>query len=640
MRRIIIGTAGHVDHGKTTLVKAITGVNTDRWAEEQKRGLTIDLGFAPFTLPSGKKAAIIDVPGHERFIKNMLAGVSGIDVVILVVAADEGVMPQTQEHLDILNLLQVNYGVVALTKKDLVDEELLELVQEEVREQLDGTTLQDAPIIPVSAPTGDGIPELLAQVEEVVSQAETTEPPKLMRMPIDRVFQISGHGTIVTGTLLGGEIRLKDEVDILPAGVRGRVRQIQVHDDPVEMAEAGQRVALNLGGVEKAALVRGDVVVESDVLEPTTIIDAKLTVLGDGKELTHRERVRIHIGTSEVLARLRTIEDESIKPGETGYCQLVLEGPVVAAREDLFILRTYSPAHTVAGGKVLNASPLRWKRRSSRTVDILKREDSGEPEDLVRLVFELQDKELKTREDLRKATLLDPGVIRTQIRALIKKGEIIDFDNNQAFVSAMGVAGLWEQAQELLDKFHQEYALRKGYPKEELRSRIVPNWESKVFNNLLELWAGEGKVDLHDKEVSLPGQGLQLTQEQTQKAEAIAVDLDKAGFSPPSLDELATKYALGQKEFGEIMNFLNLQGTVIKVAEGLIFHTNQVERAKELAKDIIKAEGGLETAVFRDATNSSRKYAIALLEYFDGIKWTKRIGDKRLAGPAMKERAK
>lgn len=640
MRRIIIGTAGHVDHGKTTLVKAITGVNTDRWAEEQKRGLTIDLGFAPFTLPSGKKAAIIDVPGHERFIKNMLAGVSGIDVVILVVAADEGVMPQTQEHLDILNLLQVNYGVVALTKKDLVDEELLELVQEEVREQLDGTTLQDAPIIPVSAPTGDGIPELLAKVEEVVSKAESTEPPKLMRMPIDRVFQISGHGTIVTGTLLGGEIRLKDEVDILPAGVRGRVRQIQVHDEPVELAEAGQRVALNLGGVEKAALVRGDVVVESDVLEPTTIIDAKLTVLGDGKELTHRERVRIHIGTSEVLARLRTIEDESIKPGETGYCQLVLEGPVVAAREDLFILRTYSPAHTVAGGKVLNASPLRWKRRSSRTVDILKREDSGEPEDLVRLVFELQDKELKTREDLRKATLLDPGVIRTQIRALIKKGEIIDFDNNQAFVSAMGVAGLWEQAQELLDKFHQEYALRKGYPKEELRSRIVPNWESKVFNNLLELWAGEGKVDLHDKEVSLPGQGLQLTQEQTQKAEAIAVDLDKAGFSPPSLDELATKYALGQKEFGEIMNFLNLQGTVIKVAEGLIFHTNQVERAKELAKDIIKAEGGLETAVFRDATNSSRKYAIALLEYFDGIKWTKRIGDKRLAGPAMKERAK
>lgn len=640
MRRIIIGTAGHVDHGKTTLVKAITGVNTDRWAEEQKRGLTIDLGFAPFTLPSGKKAAIIDVPGHERFIKNMLAGVSGIDVVILVVAADEGVMPQTQEHLDILNLLQVNYGVVALTKKDLVDEELLELVQEEVREQLDGTTLQDAPIIPVSAPTGDGIPELLAKVEEVVSKAESTEPPKLMRMPIDRVFQISGHGTIVTGTLLGGEIRLKDEVDILPAGVRGRVRQIQVHDEPVELAEAGQRVALNLGGVEKAALVRGDVVVESDVLEPTTIIDAKLTVLGDGKELTHRERVRIHIGTSEVLARLRTIEDESIKPGETGYCQLVLEGPVVAAREDLFILRTYSPAHTVAGGKVLNASPLRWKRRSSRTVDILKREDAGEPEDLVRLVFELQDKELKTREDLRKATLLDPGVIRTQIRALIKKGEIIDFDNNQAFVSAMGVAGLWEQAQELLDKFHQEYALRKGYPKEELRSRIVPNWESKVFNNLLELWAGEGKVDLHDKEVSLPGQGLQLTQEQTQKAEAIAVDLDKAGFSPPSLDELATKYALGQKEFGEIMNFLNLQGTVIKVAEGLIFHTNQVERAKELAKDIIKAEGGLETAVFRDATNSSRKYAIALLEYFDGIKWTKRIGDKRLAGPAMKERAK
>ncbi|MBO8125642.1 MAG: selenocysteine-specific translation elongation factor [Firmicutes bacterium] len=637
MRRIIMGTAGHVDHGKTTLVKAITGVNTDRWEEERRRGLTIDLGFAPFTLPSGKKAAIIDVPGHERFIKNMLAGVSSIDVVILVVAADEGVMPQTDEHLDILNLLQVKYGVVAVTKKDLVDAELLELVQEDIKERLVGTTLENAPLVPVSAVTGDGIPELLAQVEKVVSEAEKSEPSKLLRLPIDRVFQISGHGTVVTGTLLGGTIQIKDEVEIQPAGIRAKVRQIQVHDEPVSSVEAGQRVALNLAGVEKSQLKRGDVILEPGLLEPTTIVDVKISVLEKAKELSHGERVRVHVGTSEVLARLRVLGAETVEPGQTGYGQLMLEDPVVVARGDLFVIRTYSPAHTVAGGKILSGNPLRWKRKSPDTLEILRREDEGHPLDLLRLSFERVPTTPLTRDELRKKTLLDPGELRTQIRTLLREGEIIDLENNQVFLWSAGEKQLWEKAGKLLEAFHAEYPMRKGYSKEELRSRLVPDWEPKLFASLLEHWVQVGRINVYDKEVGLPGKGLQLGPEEERIAGQIEEELLSAGYSPPNMADLAAKFNQSGEGLTEILNYLLLKGSVVKVSEGIIFHRDNLEKAKELAKNIIQEEGGLETAAFRDATESSRKYAIALLEYFDEIKWTKRVGDKRIAGTAMKD---
>ena len=640
MRRIIVGTAGHVDHGKTTLVKAITGINTDRWEEEQRRGLTIDLGFAPFALPSGKKAAIIDVPGHERFIKNMLAGVSSIDVVILVVAADEGVMPQTEEHLDIIDILQVRHGVVAVTKTDLVDAELLELVEEEIRQRLAGTTLANAPLVPVSALTGQGVTELLTTVEEVIAEAEKTETPKLLRLPIDRVFQIAGHGTVVTGTLIGGEIKLRDEVEILPAGINARVRQIQVHDESVPAVGAGHRVALNLSGVEKTELHRGNVVLEPGVMSPTTLIDARVTVLAKGKELGHRERVRIHIGTNEVLARLRTLEGDTIEPGESGYCQVVFEEPVVAAREDLFVIRSYSPSHTVAGGKVLNGTPLRWKRKDPQTLDILAREALGDPEDLLRLVFELRPGTPYNREDLRRQTLFDQGQIRTELRALLKQGQIVDLDNNQLFLSALGAESLWQKTAELLDDFHDRFPLRKGYPKEELRSRLVPTWESRVFNNLLELWGQEAKLDLYEKEISLPGKGLELSPEETQLAQKVEEEFRQAGFAPPSLSEVSQKYSLTDKRRDEIINYLILQGALVRITENLFFHQENITKAKEVAKSLIEEAGTLDAATFRDATNSSRKYAIALLEYFDSIKWTKRIEEKRIAGSAMRMEAK
>lgn len=638
MRRIIIGTAGHVDHGKTTLVKAITGVNTDRWAEEQKRGLTIDLGFAPFTLPSGNRAAIIDVPGHERFIKNMLAGVSSIDVVILVVAADEGVMPQTREHLDIIDILQIKHGVVAVTKRDLVDEELLELVQEEIREHLAGTTLADAPLVPVSALTGEGIQELLVTVELVVAEAAKSEPSKLLRMPIDRVFQIAGHGTVVTGTLLGGTLSLKDEVEILPAGVRAKIRQIQVHDEPVESVTAGHRVALNLAGVEKSELKRGDVILEPGVIEPTQMIDAKVTVLASStKELAHRERIRVHIGTSEVLARLRTLEAEQIESGSSGYCQLIFEEPVVAARGDLFVIRSYSPAHTIGGGKVLNSNPLRWKRNSPKTAEILRREEAGDPTDLLRLAFEGAPRDLFTRELLRKKTLLDPGVIRTELRTLLRQEEIIDIENNQVFLFAKGEQELWSEAKELLAAFHEQFPLRKGYSKEELRSRLTPSWESRHFNNLLTIWVERGELAVYDKEVGLPGKGLQLDPKEAALAEQIGAEFLAGGFMPPNLPDVAAQFKLTDQKLQEILNYLVLRGVLVKVAENLYFHATNLAEAKAVAKTLVQEEGGFEAAVFRDRTNSSRKYAIALLEYFDGIKWTKRVGDKRVAGAAMRE---
>ncbi len=637
MRRIIIGTAGHVDHGKTTLVKAITGINTDRWAEEQKRGLTIDLGFAPFILPSGKRAAIIDVPGHERFIKNMLAGVSSIDVVILVVAADEGVMPQTREHLDIIDILQVKYGVVAVTKMDLVDEELLELVQEEIREQLVGTSLAEAPLVPVSAVTGEGVQELLAKVESVVAEAAKSEPSKLLRMPIDRVFQISGHGTVVTGTLLGGTLNLKDEVEILPAGVRAKIRQIQVHDEPVESIGAGHRVALNLTGVEKSELKRGDVILEPEVIEPTEMIDAKISVLASGKELIHRERIRVHIGTSEVLARLRTLEADQIEPGGSGYCQIIFEEPIVAARGDLFVIRSYSPAHTIGGGKVLSSNPLRWKRNNPKTSEILRREEAGDPADLLRLAFEGAPRDTFTRERLRKKTLLDPATIRTELRNLLRQEEIIDLENNQVFLFSSGEQELWSEAKDLLDAFHEQYPLRKGYSKEELRSRLVPTWENRHFSNLLAIWAERGEIVVYDKEIGLPGKGLQLSPDEAALAERIGTEFLNSGLTPPNLVDVAAEFQLSEKSLNEILNYLILREVLVKVSDNLYFHTTNLSVAKEVAKTLVQEQGNFDAADFRDRTNSSRKYAIALLEYFDGIKWTKRVGDRRLAGPAMRE---
>ncbi|HHW15141.1 MAG TPA: selenocysteine-specific translation elongation factor, partial [Firmicutes bacterium] len=361
MRHVVIGTAGHVDHGKTTLVQRLTGVNTDRLKEERERGLTIELGFAPFRLPSGRQAAIVDVPGHERFIHHMLAGAAGIDLVLLVVAADEGVMPQTIEHLDILTLLQVERGIIVLNKIDLVEPEWRDLVAEEIREKVKGTALAEAPIVPVSAATGEGVDRLVALIDELTA-GEYRVKSSVLRLPIDRVFAIQGHGTVVTGTLWGGRLHPGDTVVLLPSGKTARVRQVQVHGRPVEEAEAGHRTALNLGGVDKEDISRGEVVAAPGELASTRLVDVRLSVLARAPHgLAHRDQVRFHAGTSEVLARVRLLDRDEVDPGESAWAQLHLAEPVVAVRGDLFVVRSYSPARTLGGGRIIDAHPPRHR---------------------------------------------------------------------------------------------------------------------------------------------------------------------------------------------------------------------------------------------------------------------------------------
>lgn len=634
MRPVIIGTAGHVDHGKTTLVRALTGVDTDRLKEEKERGLTIDLGFAPFTLPDGRRAAIIDVPGHERFIKNMLAGVGGIDVVLLVIAADEGVMPQTQEHLDILTLLQVRQGIVVVTKADLVDQDWLELVQEEIRQKLQGTALEGAPVLPVSSVTGAGLDRLLEVIQQVTVEAAKIERPPLARLPIDRVFTVAGHGTVVTGTLWGGRLAVGEEVEILPLGKRARIRQIQVHDEPQPVAEAGQRVALNLGGVERQELDRGQVVVKPGLLTPTRLLDVRLQLLPSAAPLAHRTRVRFHHGTAEIMGRVRLMQEEVLAPGGWQYAQLFLEEPMVGIRGDLFVIRSYSPAHTIGGGRILETHPPYRRRRRETTLEEMRLEDEGRPEDLVLLALNRADCPL-TAEEVIRLTLLEEGTVKRELARGVSRGTVISLEG-EAFLSRGRFEKLQHKVEELLRDFYQRFPLRPGIPKEEVRSRLTPAWEARHFALWLQEMAKRGLLAVTEQVVALPGHVIQLSPQDQALLDKLAERLREGWFAPPAPGELQAHLGLTPKKFDELVKVLVEQGKAVKVAQDVIFHQEAVQQAEQIVAGMLAAQGEIETAAVRDRLGSSRKYTIALLEYFDQRHLTRRLGDKRVAGPALR----
>ncbi|MGE5577119.1 MAG: selenocysteine-specific translation elongation factor [Syntrophothermus sp.] len=633
MKHVVIGTAGHVDHGKTTLIHRLTGVNTDRLKEERERGITIDLGFAPFTLPSGRRAAVIDVPGHERFIKNMLAGVAGIDVVLFVVAADEGVMPQTVEHLEILNLLHVKQGVVALTKTDLVDEEWLELVKEEIRQRLEGTSLAGSPIVSVSAVTGQGIPELLERIEEVVAAAAAKEGSEIARLPVDRVFAITGHGTVVTGTLLGGRIKEGDNLEILPQRREVRVRQIQVHDNPVKSAENGQRVALNLVGVEKQEVARGDVVATPGVLEPTTLADATLHLLASAQAMRNGARVRLHVGASEIMARVRLLDRDMLEPGETAYAQLGAEKPLIGIRGDLFVIRSYSPAHTIGGGRLLEMHPPGRKRFRPETLAELAVEDRGSPAELIVLALKRAGSHLRSVEDLFGQTLLDKQIIQETLEKLIKSGEVVALGNNEWYLSTASYADLRKKAGAVLEEFHKSQPLRPGMPKEELRSRLARSWDPRPFNLFLQRLIGEGLLGQEEELVRLAGFKAGASQAEEKEYAAVEEAIRRGGATPPGPVELSQALHIEPKRLEAILQLLIRRERLIKAAEGVFFHAETVQQARDIVAGLFRETGSLETGAFRDRLETSRKYAIALLEYFDQMRLTRRAGDKRMPGP-------
>ncbi|MCS6908860.1 MAG: selenocysteine-specific translation elongation factor [Anaerolineales bacterium] len=628
----VIGTAGHVDHGKSSLVEALSGINPDRLAEEQARQMTIDLGFAWFTLPNGEEIGIVDVPGHRDFIENMLAGVGGIDAVLLVIAADEGMMPQTKEHLAILNLLQIERGVVALNKIDLVDEEWLTLVEEDIHQLLKNTRLAKVPIVHVSAKTRQGLDKLVFALQNELSNLPQRVNSGRPRLPIDRVFSLSGFGTIVTGTLIDGNLEVGTECEILPKGLKTRIRGLQTHKRKEEIAFAGSRTAANLSGVSVDQIRRGDVLVGTGSFRPTQRLDVRFRLLPDAtRNLKHNTEVKLFLYTSEVLGRVRLLGAEELPPGEEGWLQIELQSPVVAARGDRFILRRPSPSETLGGGVVLDPFPLRrYRRFSNEWRERLEALSLGTPKEVILNL--LQRNAWMTLTQLLQESNFAPEKVEQAISSLLQEGLIIDpqqrfsKETKEKLEAPLIARSRWEEwqkkAQILLEEYHQSYPLRRGMPREELKARL--KLPSSLFQTLVETLKSQGKVKEEKTALALSEFQIRLSPGQQEQVNTLLRLFAQAPFSPPSVKECKQK--LGEELYTALLELEEL----IQVSEEVVFRRQDYLKAKETVRQLITNQGEISAAQVRDHLQTSRKYALALLEYLDQIGFTERRGDVRI----------
>ena len=627
VKHLIIGTAGHVDHGKSALIRALTGVDTDRFPEEKERGISIDIGFAQFVLPSGRRAAVIDVPGHERFIKNMLAGITGIDLVLLVVAADEGVMPQTREHLDILRILEIKHGLIVLTKKDLVDAEMLELVTEDVRDAVKGTFLEQAPVLAVSSVTGEGLPELVALLDKLLETTEPKDVTAFVRLPVDRSFVRPGFGTVVTGTLVGGTINEGDRLELLPLGVEVRVRGLQVHGEKTARAEAGQRVAVNLAGIERSDVRRGHVLCAPGFLKATQSFAARLHVLESWpKALKHGTRVHVHTGTSEVLGRVVLLQGESLEPGATAYVQIKTEEPLVVGRGDHYVIRSYSPVHTMGGGVVVEPHANYKRSQAEQAIAELKVKESGGTGGVLTETLLRAGMQPLSIAELAKRSGVPPEVIQAELPGIRQDVRLLEGD---LLIHRRGF-GLFVQAvREQLEAYYRQFPLRSGLPKEEVRRKL--GISGKEFAALLSAAEAGAELAVVRDRVALPGRTPVLTPAQERLAEALRQEIARAQFSPPSVAELRERAK--SKEADELLVYLTEQGHVVRVGEDLMISTQVIEEGARRTREYLKAHGKISVAEFRDLLGTTRKYALPLLEWMDEQRITRRMGDERLPGP-------
>ncbi len=622
----VVGTAGHVDHGKSTLVKALTGIDPDRLKEEKEREMTIDLGFAWLTLPSGESVSIVDVPGHEAFIKNMLAGVGGIDAAILVIAADEGVMPQTREHLAILDLLQVKGGVVALTKSDLVDAEWIEMVSGDVRKELAGTILADARIIPVSSKTRQGLKELVAELERLLQKVAPKTDLGKPRLPIDRVFSIAGFGTVVTGTLIDGSLALGQEVEIVPGDKRGRIRGLQSHKEKVEHSLPGRRLAVNLSGVAVDDIVRGQVIALPGTLQPTTLLDARIQYLASAiKPLTHNAEVDFFAGAAEVPARVRLLDHDELKPGESGWVQLHLAKPVALAKNDRFILRFPSPSITVGGGAVVDPHATTRHRRGKP--DVIARLETlarGTPDEMIVQFLAAHGTTPITAKEIASGTGLPADTVASALTALGEGGAVIAFGTAEArsFIGAPGWRALADRIETGLRDFHRQYPLRPGLPREELKSRL--GLTPRVFDQVVERAAGENILVASGDTLRRPDFAVKFDEATQRKVNALLAQFERSPYAPPSVQDAES--AVG----GEALSALVAQGRLVRLNESVVLSAKAFDAMRDWVVATIRAQGQLTAGEVRDHFDTSRKYVIALLEYLDDKRVTKRVGDARV----------
>ncbi|WP_088188676.1 selenocysteine-specific translation elongation factor [Desulfosporosinus sp. FKA] len=625
-RHYLVGTAGHVDHGKTELIRALSGIETDRLREEKQRGISIELGFAHMLLPSGRKVGIVDVPGHEKFIRQMLAGASGMDIVMLVIAADEGIMPQTKEHLDILTLLEIPRGIVVINKVDLVDEEWLELMEEDVREKLKDTVFHDAPICRVSAVKGLGIDALKNEIDNLLSEVECKSSSGPIRMPIDRVFSIQGFGTVVTGTLQSGTISLGQELLIEPGEIAAKVRSIQVHNQKVKDSGAGQRVAVNLAGVEVAEVERGSVLVSPKVFQVGNILDLSLHNLPSSvKPITQRQRVRFHLGTTEILGRIHLLNHDELPPGQNGFAQILLEEPVLAAPGDRFVLRFYSPTQTIGGGKVLGVADFKKKRFKENVLEQMRIKDLGDPLELL----EKEINEPRSFEELLTRLQINAEELDKRLTTLKNNNRAeIFMEDDTKLLWGTEAAEKWRRALiEVVMNYEKQNPLRLGISRGELKTRLGIQWTNRRWQTVLEQGAKYNAYYLKGSKVQTTEQAIMPPLIATRLQE-LSSRWESFKLMPPDLQAGAENAGISKNEAVEYAQYLCEIGEWIHIDQ-LYYPQKEIKEAQTVLTDFLKKQGEIAVSEVRELLGISRKYAVPLLEYFDQQKITKRIGDKR-----------
>lgn len=631
MKQIILGTAGHIDHGKTSLIKALTGIDTDRLKEEKLRGITIELGFAWLDLPSGQRLGIVDVPGHEKFVKNMVAGASGVDLVALIIAADEGVMPQTKEHLDICNLLGVKHGLVVLTKIDTVDEEWLEMVTDDVQRFLEGSFLEGAPIIPVSALTGQGLPQLLEALETLCEVVPERTSSGLFRLPVDRVFTMKGFGTVITGSLVSGKVRVGETVVIYPSGIQSKVRGVQVHGQKADQATASMRTAVNFQGIDRAAIARGDVVGGVNTLKPSYMVDGLLLYIASNeKALKNRTKVRFHTGTSEILGYAILLDRDELSPGETTVAQFRFDSPVAVVKDDRFVIRSYSPVRTIGGGHILNPIPRKHKRFKEQLVTELKGLAESPPGEII--AYHVKESGISGLpfSELRLMTNLSEKDLGENLQHLLSQRAIVQVDReNRTFIHGSVFDELRQKTIKALEGYHKDHPLKAGMSKQRLMSTLSPWLSNKLFSLLVQDLTKSNTV-IQEKEIMrLSEHKVALGADEKDIRHRIERAYLESGLQPPYFRDLVASLGENSAHKKDILMHMLEEGTLVKVKEDLYFHRRVIDDLKNGLVSYLKANGEIDTPQFKEMTGVSRKYTIPLIEFFDATKVTIRIGDIR-----------
>jgi selenocysteine-specific elongation factor len=630
MRHVIVGTAGHIDHGKSALVKALTGVDPDRLKEEQIRGITIDLGFAHLDL-GDVQVGFVDVPGHEKFVKNMLAGAGGIDFVLLVIAADESIMPQTREHFDICRLLGVSAGIIIINKIDLVDPEMIELVRDEVAETTKGSFLEKAEVIGVSSKTGEGIDQLKKALHDLALVIKPRPSNRMLRLPIDRAFSIRGFGTVVTGTLTSGEIHKDQEVELIPGGLVARVRGLQVHGSMTPQAVAGQRTAVNLQGIDLAQVERGMVMTLPHVFYPTQILDVRLHLLPDAKPLKNLIKVRFHQGTIEVLARVALMGKDVLAPGETGYAQLRLDSPVFCLHGDAFIIRQFSPTITIGGGIILHPNPLKHKSTDKQILNALEGLDSGDLFQKIPVILSAGARRAMDLNELNSLLGLPIQELTRICSDLAKTGKLVLIPAPaQILVLPPVIESLKKETMQQVGNFHKDNPLQKGISKEELRKRIYDDLPLEVFRYCLEELVEKHKISFQEDVVSLYGREVQLTSEGQQVREKIEAFFQRAGYQPPALSDLHNSIDANPEETRRIIFWMLRERILIKLSDDIVYHRDTLDKIKKQIRGKFAAGSKFGVADFKELFDITRKHAIPLLEYLDRDRFTRRQGNDRI----------